>query len=128
MTVRLPVAEKAVVRAIAFARRFTVAAGLRDDAADRLTLLVEEWVANIVEHGAPTPGSLIVLRLEEADGRVRLAFSDAGIAFDPRTVEDLGPNLERGGGAGIALIRGWSDLESYARRAGRNRLVLRSKS
>jgi len=29
-----------------------------------LTLLVEEWVANIVEHGGPKPGSLIVLRLE----------------------------------------------------------------
>jgi serine/threonine-protein kinase RsbW len=128
MIARLPVAENAVVRAIAFARRFAQAAALPDAAADRLTLLVEEWVANIVEHGAPDPRSLIVVRLEKAGGRVRLAFSDAGIAFDPRTVEDEGPNLERGGGAGIALIRGWSDIEAYARRGGRNRLTLRSKN
>jgi anti-sigma regulatory factor (Ser/Thr protein kinase) len=128
MTARLAVGPGAVARAIAFARRFAPAAALPDAAADRLVLIVEEWVANIVEHGRPAPGSLIVLRLEMADGRVRLRFSDAGIAFDPRTLQDDGPNLERGGGAGIALIRGWSDVEAYRRRAGRNRLVLRSRS
>jgi len=116
------------VRAIAVARRFSEAMGLPQDRADQLTLIVEEWVANIVEHGRPAPGSLIVLRLEKAGGRVRLRFSDGGIAFDPRTIEDEGPNLERGGGAGIALIRAWSDIEAYQRRAGRNRLVLRSRS
>jgi anti-sigma regulatory factor (Ser/Thr protein kinase) len=116
------------VSAIAVARRFGEAMRFPPDRADRVVLLVEEWVANIVEHGQPRGGSLIVLRLEKAGDGVRLAFSDAGIAFDPRTVEDEGPNLERGGGAGIALIRGWSDIEAYARRGGRNRLVLRSKS
>lgn len=128
MTARLAVGPGAVARAIAFARRFTAAAALPAAAADRLVLIVEEWVANVVEHGCPAPGSLIVLRLETADGRVRLRFSDAGIAFDPRTAEDVGPNLDRGGGAGIALIRAWSDVEVYQRRAGRNRLVLRSRS
>jgi hypothetical protein len=33
-----------------------------------------------------------------------------------------------GGGAGIALIRGWSEIERYDRRGGRNRVVFRLKS
>jgi len=59
---------------------------------------------------------------------VRMSFSDAGVPFDPRRAPDEGPNLERGGGAGLALIRGWSEIEDYRRRRGRNRLVLRSRS
>jgi hypothetical protein len=35
-----------------------------------------------------------------------------------------GPNLERGGGAGLELIRAWCRIAAYARRGGRNRLVL----
>jgi anti-sigma regulatory factor (Ser/Thr protein kinase) len=128
MTARLPVAAGAVARAIRFARSFAASAALPDDAADRLAVIVEESVANIVEHGRPAVGSLIVLQLEQTGGRVRLSFSDAGLAFDPRAVEDEGPNLDRGGGVGIALIRAWSDIEAYERRAGRNRLVLRSRS
>jgi serine/threonine-protein kinase RsbW len=122
------VADNAVARAIAVARRFAAAANLGRPEADRLAVLVEEWVANIVEHGRPRAGSLVVLSLEKTGGRVRLAFSDAGIAFDPRAADDAGPNLERGGGAGLALIRRWSDIESYRRDGRRNRLVLRSRS
>jgi serine/threonine-protein kinase RsbW len=87
-----------------------------------------EWVANIVEHGGVAPGSLAVLRLERAEDGVRLSVSDGGVAFDPRKAEHMGPNLERGGGAGIALIRGWSEIEAYDRRGGRNRVVFRLKS
>jgi hypothetical protein len=39
------------------------------------------------------------------------------VAFD-------GPNRERGGGAGLALITSLCSITAYARRAGRNRLVL----
>jgi serine/threonine-protein kinase RsbW len=122
------VGAQTVARAIAFTRAFAASAGLADTAADRLTLVVEEWVANIVEHGRAPAGSLVVLRLERSGPGALLTISDAGIAFDPRSVADTGPNLERGGGAGIALICGWSEIEDYRRRSGRNRLVLRSKS
>jgi anti-sigma regulatory factor (Ser/Thr protein kinase) len=128
MTARLAVGARTVARAIAFTRAFARAAALPLESADRLVVIVEEWVANIVEHGRAPAGSLVVLRLERVGGRVRLGFSDAGVAFDLRSAEDTGPNLERGGGAGIALIRSWSEVESYERRAGRNRLVLRSRS
>ena len=117
-----------VAGAIAFARRFAAASGLADATADRLAVVVEEWVANIVEHAAASPGSLVVLRLERAGDGARLSVSDGGVAFDPRKAEHQGPNLERGGGAGIALIRGWSEIERYDRRGGRNRVVFRLKS
>jgi serine/threonine-protein kinase RsbW len=117
-----------VAAAIAFARRFAETARLSQDAADQLVVIVEEWAANIVEHSGAAPTSLIALRLETAGEAVRIAFTDAGVAFDPRTAEDGGPNLDRGGGAGIALIRSWCEIEAYERRRGRNRLVLRSRS
>jgi serine/threonine-protein kinase RsbW len=124
----LAVGPETVARALRLARRFATAADLPEDGAHRLAVVVEEWVANIVEHGAARPGSRVIVRLEPAGEGVRVAFSDAGVAFDPRAAEDEGPNLERGGGAGLALIRGWSEIESYRRARGRNRLVLRSRS
>ena len=112
----------AVPRAIRLARRF--AAAVDPTAADRLALVVEEWVANVVEHGGPQPGARIVLRLAREGAVVRLSVSDAGGSFDPRSVVFDGPNPERGGGAGLALITGFCRIAAYSRRAGRNYLVL----
>ncbi|WP_293372265.1 ATP-binding protein [Phenylobacterium sp.] len=128
MVARLAPGAGAVARALDATRRFARAHRLPQTTADRLAVIVEEWVANIVEHGRPRAGSLIGFRMERARGAVRMTFTDAGIAFDPRSAQDKGPNLERGGGAGIALIRSWSEIEGYSRRSGRNRLALRSKS
>ena len=35
-----------------------------------------------------------------------------------------GPNPDRGGGAGLELVRAWSQIADYRRRRGRNRVVL----
>jgi anti-sigma regulatory factor (Ser/Thr protein kinase) len=118
-TVRLRAGPEAVARAITAARAF---AG-EGEAADRLAIVAEEWVANVVEHGRPAQESLIVLRFGREGDALRLAVSDAGLAFDPTEAADDGPNLERGGGAGLALIRAWCEL-SYRRAGGRNQLEL----
>ena len=128
MTVRVPMGPGAATRLIASAWLFATDARLADDTADRLAIVVEEWVTNIAEHSGAPPGSAIVLKLQQVGLGVRLTVTDAGVAFDPRTAEDKGPNLERGGGAGIALIRAWSEIEDYQRLSGRNRLVIRLKS
>lgn len=114
----------AVRRAIQLARSFADAHGLPSDLADRLAIIVEEWTLNVVEHGAPPRGSRIILRLETALGGVRVAASDAGAPFDPRSIRFEGPNPERGGGAGLALILAWTRVASYRRSGGRNRVVL----
>lgn len=122
--VRLRAGEGAAARALAAVEAFVAAAGVPASTADRLAIVVEEWLLNLIEHGRPPPGSLIVLRLERVIRGVRIGFSDAGAAFDPRLAPDSGPNEQRGGGAGIALIRAWTRIEDYRRKAGRNRLAL----
>jgi serine/threonine-protein kinase RsbW len=109
---------------LAVARGFVEQADLSRDAAERLAIIVEEWVANVVEHGGPPPGSRIGLRLARRPGVVRITVTDAGQAFDPRGFRFKGPDLEHGGGTGLELMRAWSRVVTYGRRAGRNRLVL----
>lgn len=113
-----------VSRAVATARLFAQRARLPAPTADSLAILVEEWMANIVEHGGADPRSLITLRMEPLGEGARLSISDAGVAFDPRRFTMQGPNAVRGGGAGIAMIRAWSRIADYRRSGGRNRLVL----
>lgn len=124
VTARLPGDRAAVARALGVARRFCEGAAVGPDCADKLAVIVEEWVVNVVEHGAPRPGSRIALRLVREPACVRVVVTDAGTFFDPREAVFEGPNLDRGGGAGLELIRAWSSITDYARRAGRNRLVL----
>jgi anti-sigma regulatory factor (Ser/Thr protein kinase) len=106
------------------ARGFAASTGLEVTAAHRLAVVVEEWVGNVVEHGGPQDGAHIALRLCLIEGFVRLSISDAGRPFDPRAAVFDGPNAERGGGAGLALIASLCRIAGYARRAGRNRLIL----
>jgi anti-sigma regulatory factor (Ser/Thr protein kinase) len=121
---RLAAGRGAVGGALAVTRSFVQQAGLGRDPAERLAIIVEEWVANVVEHGEPSADSRIGLRLAICPGGVRITLTDAGHAFDPRAAAFDGPNLDRGGGAGLELMRAWSRVVAYGRRAGRNRLVL----
>lgn len=111
-------------KATRLARAFSARVGLDGEAADHLALVVEEWVANVVEHGRAPHASLIGLRLRFEDGVVRLALSDGGRPFDPRAAAFDGPNHARGGGAGLALVASLCRITAYARRRGRNRVEL----
>jgi anti-sigma regulatory factor (Ser/Thr protein kinase) len=122
-TLRLPAAQSSIARALAFAWLFAERAALSAEATDRLAVVVEEWLINVVEHGEAPTTSRIVVRLERLADIVRIIVSDAGRPFDPRTAAFDGPNLERGGGVGLELIRAWSRIADYRRRAGRNRVV-----
>lgn len=113
----------AVARALIVARRFSGLAALSPSATDHLALIVEEWLSNVTEHSGAPSRSRIVLRIQRLAGLVRLTVSDAGRPFDPRLVTFDGPNLTRGGGAGLALIQAWCQIAHYSRRRGRNRLV-----
>jgi len=87
-------------------------------------VVVEEWLANVIEHGGPQYGARIIIGLRLEPGAVRLSFSDGGRAFDPRTAAFKGPNADRGGGAGLAMIASLCRIRAYVRGGGRNRLVL----
>jgi serine/threonine-protein kinase RsbW len=112
-----------VAEAIGLARGFAAGCDLPIDAAEKLAIIAEEWVANIVEHGGLPDGSHIGFGLEQAADLVRVTVVDSGVPYDPRTATFDGPNEERGGGVGLALITAWCRIAGYARLRGRNRVV-----
>jgi anti-sigma regulatory factor (Ser/Thr protein kinase) len=104
---------------------FALEHALKVDHAARLSIVVEELVCNLVEHGGVGEDGLIELALTREDGVVAIALSDSGIAFDLRKVESDETIPDRGGGAGIDLVRAWTEIVDYASEPGRNRLLLR---
>lgn len=106
--------------ALRASRSFGEDVGIDADTADKLCIIVEELVTNIVEHGAPPADSEIGLELAKADGGVVLTLSDAGSAFDPREQAAAEVIPERGGAAGLPLVRSWARSLDYERRDGRN--------
>jgi serine/threonine-protein kinase RsbW len=98
---------------------------LDDNVRARLAIIVEELVANIVEHGGAPLDAPISLELERSDDEIIMELSDSGAAFDACSwVQPDQPPPERGGGAGLALVQSWATSMSYNRTDGRNTLKL----
>lgn len=115
----------AVRKALELARDFLERSGCGGDAEARLCIIVEELVANLVEHGEPPPESLIMLELAAIGVDIKLTLSDAATPFDIRSAAVSGKvPPERGGGAGIALVLRWAHVMDYGRIDGRNVLKL----
>lgn len=96
--------------------------GLSEHDRNRLAVLIEELLANLFEHGgAPT----VMLRARLQQGHVLLVVEDSGVPFDPRSADLDGPVPERGGGAGLALVRAWCETLDYRVEPSVNRFELR---
>ena len=117
----LPADGTAVAVAVGGARRFAVDLPAR--VADRLAIIVEELVENLVEHAVQPPDAVIRLGIWVDAGRVWLRLVDQAAPFDPRHAVMM-PVPARGGGAGLALVRAWTRIERYDREAGCNVLLL----
>lgn len=122
-TARFMADGAAVGAALAMAQRFIEAHALCADDAARLAIIVEELVANLVEHGA-AGGTPIVLHLTDHRDRIGLTLIDAGMAFDPRMAPRDAAIPARGGGRGIALVLAWARVADYTQAEGMNRLEL----
>lgn len=107
------------------AQAFGAEWALEPSHAARLSIIVEELVFNLVEHGGMGEDGVIELVLTLDDGVVEIALSDSGVAFDLREAETEEAIPERGGGAGIDLVRAWAEIVNYEQDAGRNRLLLK---
>lgn len=96
-----------------------------DDIRARLAIIVEELVANIVEHSGSPADQPISLTFERSGAEIMITLSDSGVAFDPCghvLRGELPP--ERGGGAGLAFVQSWARSMSHNRADGRNTLKL----
>ena len=110
--------------AIAGARHFASANGLAPQDRARLCIVVEEIVANLVEHGGHDPAEPVRIRIERLGENISLTIEDRGTPFDPRKLSGDRQNPDRGGGAGLRLVRAWSTVTGYENSAGGNRLSL----
>ena len=114
----------AVVVAGTAPRRCALDQGLGTrDRAD-LCIIVEELVANLIEHGHNGVEQQIGVELSRLPSMITLAIEDDGGVFDPRNAP-LGAGVPaRGGGAGLRLVSAWSQIVAYRSAGGRNRLEL----
>ena len=120
--------NSAVSRALAVVGGFIASANCGADAEAKLAIVVEELVANLIEHGNCLCDSEIELELTALGSDIGVTLCDAGTAFDPRAFDsDAHLPPERGGGAGIALVKAWAIITGYECGEGRNilRLVIR---
>jgi serine/threonine-protein kinase RsbW len=99
---------------------------------ERLVLCLNEVLANVIAHGGKgarsAPVKLVLeVALEQGHGKAGVTVSDAGTAFDPRSVpaRSLPRTLEEAslGGRGLLLVRRCSDWLDYRHEGGRNHLT-----
>jgi serine/threonine-protein kinase RsbW len=114
----------AIGPAVDAARDFSAVKGLTHDDGARLCILVEELVANLYDHGGLTEEHEIEINLIGEPGQVRLILTDPGKPFDPRQAPPKQQPPERGGGAGIDIVRAWAQFVDYTVTPEGNRLEL----
>ena len=115
----------AVERLVAGTRDFCQSCAIETGRAARLVIMIEELATNLVEHGGIGEDGAIELILTHGEGVVAIMLSDSGASFDPRAARSPADIPERGGGAGIDLVRAWADIVDYRSQGGRNRLSLK---
>lgn len=95
----------------------------------QMNLVLEELIANIVNHGYADgrPGHIEVW-LDADPAEIRLRIEDDGDPFDPFAVAepDLSLAIEDRpiGGLGVHFVRSYTDAQAYQREDGRNRVTL----
>ncbi len=116
---------ESVHRAVILAQDFAAEHSLGPVESAKLAVLVEEAVTNVYEHGVVEGDLSGWLAIERDPAGVCILLADNGRPFDPRAVDEIDmPNMDRGGGAGLAMIRAWAEIADYRREEGFNLLEL----
>lgn len=110
--------------AMAAVGNFADQCGLPQKSGVRLAVIVEELVSNLCEHGNLSESQELELALNLADNVLTMELTDPCPPFDPRTHEFHGPDMDRGGGVGLGLVREWANIDGYYSNGGKNRLVI----
>jgi anti-sigma regulatory factor (Ser/Thr protein kinase) len=95
------------------------------DTQARAAVIVEELLANLFDHGGLGPAGVIRLEFDRGADSLRLQLCDTGRTFDSRRAPARSAVPERGGGAGLRIVRNWAEILSYEPGPPFNRLLLR---
>ena len=114
----------AVTQASDAARAFGEAQWLSEDETARLCIIIEELVANLYDHGGVSRDEEITLTLASEPEGLIITLTDPGTPFDPRQPRKNADPSDRGGGAGIDIIRSWALITGYEVTDEGNRLEL----
>ena len=120
-----------IPRLIEWVESRCAAAGVAGEVAMKLALVLEEAVANVINHGLPgsPPPHRLAVRLEIDADAVTAEVIDNGRPFDPTGVPDPDLTLpleeRQPGGLGIHLMRELMDGVEYRRSGDSNILRLR---
>ena len=116
--------KDAVTQASTAARVFGEAQWLTEDECARLCIIIEELVANLYDHGGLSDTDMVELSFASEPGGIRIVIVDPGAPFDPRSAPTESNRPDRGGGAGIDIVRAWAQFVDYAVTPDGNRLEL----
>jgi anti-sigma regulatory factor (Ser/Thr protein kinase) len=116
-------------RLVELLEAFGPQSGLTDDATFKLTLALDEIVANVVRHGFDDDREhRIEVKVTVDDRTVTASVEDDGLEFDPREAPvpdlDLPIEMRKPGGLGMHLVRATMDSVEYRRQDGRNILTV----
>jgi anti-sigma regulatory factor (Ser/Thr protein kinase) len=114
----------AIHDALIAAHSFAERAALDGADASRLAIVVEELVTNLYDHGGLSDADEFEVDLVLNSADVIVTITDPGRPFDARRIADDVRLPDRGGGAGLRLVRSWASTIDYRRIDGRNRLVV----
>lgn len=96
---------------------------------DRICLLVDEAVMNIILYAYPGHVGRVGLSLQQDGGAIQVHIRDTGVPFDPTRYPDpdvtLPPSARPVGGLGIHFIRKMLNIMEYRREGSCNHLVLK---
>ena len=129
LTLSLKNQPSEIARLVDMLEAFGAQSGLTDDATFKLTLALDEIVANVVRHAFDDHQEhRIEVKVTIDDRTVTASVEDDGRAFDPREapVPDLNLPIEmrKPGGLGMHLVRATMDSVEYRRHDGRNILTV----
>lgn len=111
----------AVAQALAAARTFSDDQWLTEEETARLCIIVEELITNLYDHAGLTAGHEVELSFASEPDGIHLVLIDPSPPFDPRTAP-RDAMADRGGGAGIDIVKAWAEIVGYTETAQGNRL------
>lgn len=123
-------ASLGIDRAAAWLDEFAASADIPAEVTAKLQVVLDEIVSNLIRHAVPDAGA-ILLQVRRREHDVELAVTDHGPPFDPTRFEPVPLEVRvaerQVGGAGLLFVRALIDEIEFARRDGRNHLVLRKR-